>query len=251
MVSRNLPEFPNLDHLRKQAKALLRELQHQNPKARLAEAQLSIARKYGYPSWTKLKTHIESLPRPASVAIGEEVAGSGGSGAGTTLAGSVSGGDSGPGLFVRFTEKARRMVFFARYWAGKLGSATIEPDHVVRGLLQEEADFIRRVLGNALPSEGILAGVDQGGGVMEVISGTHPTLLSAQTRRILHLAAEEADRLGHTDISIGHFWLALLAGGNSRAMLILIDILKENGLSISNTRKRIEELIHEELSSDE
>jgi ATP-dependent Clp protease ATP-binding subunit ClpC len=251
MVSRKLPEFPNLEYLRKQAKALLRELQQQNPKARLTQAQLSIARKYGYPSWTKLKAHIETLPRPASVAVGEAVAGSGGSGAGSTPAGAVPGGDSGPGLFVRFNEKARRMVFFARYWAGKVGSETIEPDHVVRGLLQENADFMRRVLGNSPPTEGIFAEVDQGSGFMEVISRTHPTPLSTETKRIVHLAAGEADRLGHTSITIGHFWLALLAGGNSRAMSILVEILKENGLSIVNARERIERLIHEEISSGE
>lgn len=64
-MSRSLPEFPNLDHLKKQAKVFLRELRQQNPAAKLAQAQHAIAREYGFGSWAKLKAHLESLPRPA------------------------------------------------------------------------------------------------------------------------------------------------------------------------------------------
>jgi hypothetical protein len=52
--------------------------------------------------------------------------------------------------------------------------------------------------------------------------------------------------MGHRDITIGHFWLALLSEENMPAMSILIEILKENGLSISTARDRIEDLIREE-----
>lgn len=56
-----LPDRPSLEHLRKQAKDLLREERVRNPAATLAEAQLAIARKYGFPSWPKLVHHVESL----------------------------------------------------------------------------------------------------------------------------------------------------------------------------------------------
>ena len=65
-MSLNLPEFPNLDHLKKQAKSLLRELQQRNPGATLTQTQHAIAREYGFASWPKLKAHVESLPRPAN-----------------------------------------------------------------------------------------------------------------------------------------------------------------------------------------
>lgn len=78
-----LPSNPNLDHLKYQAKDLLREhaarsqqaaqrIREFHPrftksadaeifhaKLRLADAQLAIAREYGFPSWTRLKRHIE------------------------------------------------------------------------------------------------------------------------------------------------------------------------------------------------
>ncbi|MEW5917542.1 MAG: ankyrin repeat domain-containing protein [Gemmatimonadota bacterium] len=56
-----LPDSPNLDWLRKQAKRRLAELREGNPDAQLAEAQLAVARQYGFRSWRALKAHIDSL----------------------------------------------------------------------------------------------------------------------------------------------------------------------------------------------
>ena len=64
-MSRDLPARPNLEHLKNQAKDLLPELQRQDPSAQLADAQHALARDYGFASWPKLKTHVESLPAPA------------------------------------------------------------------------------------------------------------------------------------------------------------------------------------------
>src|SRR5690349_2140463 len=59
--SLKLPESPNLDWLRKQAKRRLDELRKTNPAARLAEAQFDLAKQYGFSSWRSLKAHIDSL----------------------------------------------------------------------------------------------------------------------------------------------------------------------------------------------
>ena len=60
-MSRHLPSRPSLDHLRKQAKDLLGDIQRSNPGWKLADAQHAIAREYGFASWPKLKSHVESL----------------------------------------------------------------------------------------------------------------------------------------------------------------------------------------------
>lgn len=78
-MSRELPPKPNIEHLRKQAKDLLRNYQHGDPAAiehfgsvasfsattnlKLADAQHVIARDYGFAVWSKLKEHVESLAR--------------------------------------------------------------------------------------------------------------------------------------------------------------------------------------------
>jgi ankyrin repeat protein len=57
----SLPDAPNLEWLRKQAKRRLEELQHTDPATRLAAAQFDVARRYGFPSWRALKTHVDRL----------------------------------------------------------------------------------------------------------------------------------------------------------------------------------------------
>jgi hypothetical protein len=59
-MSRDLPVHANLDHLKKQAKELLRELQQHNPAAILADAQHQLASEYGFASWPKLKSHVDA-----------------------------------------------------------------------------------------------------------------------------------------------------------------------------------------------
>lgn len=70
----DLPLNPNLEHLKKQAKALLDDFRLERPEAvarfgtlslkdapKLADAQHLIAREYGFENWRKLKTHVEGI----------------------------------------------------------------------------------------------------------------------------------------------------------------------------------------------
>jgi hypothetical protein len=59
-MSRHLPPRPNLEHLKKQAKTLLRELKQHNASAKLADAQHAVAVKYGFATWANLKTDIDA-----------------------------------------------------------------------------------------------------------------------------------------------------------------------------------------------
>lgn len=75
-MSLALPEKPNLEYLKHQAKELLRNQQHGDPQAKerfatssligapkLADALHVIAREYGFDTWPKLKGHVQSLTR--------------------------------------------------------------------------------------------------------------------------------------------------------------------------------------------
>jgi hypothetical protein len=83
-MPRALPPNPDLDQLRNQAKDLLkasrtRDLQallwieevlpNRSAAAKLADAQLVIAREYGFASWPKLKRHVEALAAQQAVAL--------------------------------------------------------------------------------------------------------------------------------------------------------------------------------------
>src|SRR6516162_4738492 len=56
-MSRYLPEKPNLEYLKKQAKELLRTMRQ----GKLADAQYALAQEYGFATWAKLKSHVEAL----------------------------------------------------------------------------------------------------------------------------------------------------------------------------------------------
>jgi ankyrin repeat protein len=56
-----LPDKPDLDWLRKQAKRQLDALRASNPSAQLAEAQFALAHEYGFTSWRALKAHVDAL----------------------------------------------------------------------------------------------------------------------------------------------------------------------------------------------
>jgi ankyrin repeat protein len=56
---RELPLKPNFEHLKNEAKQRLKALRTDDPEARLAAAQLLLAREYGFASWRQLKAHVE------------------------------------------------------------------------------------------------------------------------------------------------------------------------------------------------
>ena len=54
-----LPERPNLDHLRQQAKDLLATIRASHPETSLATAQTLLARQYGLRTWPELKAEVD------------------------------------------------------------------------------------------------------------------------------------------------------------------------------------------------
>ncbi len=67
---KTLPDAPNMDHLRQQAKDMLLRLRSTRPGATLSEAQAAIAHQHGFHTWTALKerstvgVRIPSTRRP-------------------------------------------------------------------------------------------------------------------------------------------------------------------------------------------
>jgi len=251
-MSPNLPEFPNLDHLKKQAKVLLRELKQPDPGVKLAQAQHAIAREYGFASWARLKAHVEALPSPVTPALAVDAGAShssGGSGGGTT-SGTIdpppqdSGGAGG--LFSRFTQESRETIFFARYWSRR-AHHTIEPEHLLMGLIQADEKLIKRLLPNESSQDEIRKAIEHLIATRpESISATIEGPLSNECRQILEHAANEADRLQHAKITTGHFLLGFLRAEDSPATLALTDVFTKNGMPLEAAREAIARILEEE-----
>jgi ankyrin repeat protein len=60
-MSTPLPAAPSMEQLRKQAKQLVRERRESTEPLRLSEAQLALAREYGFPSWARLKAYVDRV----------------------------------------------------------------------------------------------------------------------------------------------------------------------------------------------
>ncbi|HUQ84302.1 MAG TPA: ankyrin repeat domain-containing protein [Gemmatimonadaceae bacterium] len=64
MSTSRLPERASLDYLKKLAKERLRDMRAADPAAKLASAQLAVAREHGFPSWRALKAEVDRRRAP-------------------------------------------------------------------------------------------------------------------------------------------------------------------------------------------
>jgi hypothetical protein len=138
-------------------------------------------------------------------------------------------------MFERYTEKARRVIFFARYEASQYGSPEIDTDHLLLGLLRENA-HLHRWLPKTDP-ETIRRRIDDHSPKHPPTSTAIDLPLSATARRVLKHAADEAERLAHKHIGTEHIFLGLLDEGQSFAA----ELLREGGADAASMRTYLTE----------
>jgi len=124
-------------------------------------------------------------------------------------------------MFERYTERARRVIFFARYEASQYGSPYIETEHLLLGLLREDRALAKGFLGEGNAGEEIRAEIERHITVGEQISTSVEVPLTSESKKVLTLSAEEADRLGHRHIGTEHILLGLLRLDDSLAGAVL------------------------------
>jgi ATP-dependent Clp protease ATP-binding subunit ClpC len=137
-------------------------------------------------------------------------------------------------MFERYTEKARRVIFFARYEASQFGASQIEAEHILLGLIREDKNltsrFFHRSHANA---ESIRKEIEGRSVRRERISSQIDLPLSGEAKHVLAFAAEESERLGNRHIGTEHLLLGLLREENS----VAAEILYERGLRLSDIRQ--------------
>ena len=96
-------------------------------------------------------------------------------------------------MFERYTERARRVLFFARYEASQLGSISIETEHLLLGLIREGKGLTSRIFARShLSLENIRKEIEGRTVFREKVSTSVEIPFSAETKRVLQFAAEEA-----------------------------------------------------------
>ncbi len=148
-------------------------------------------------------------------------------------------------MFERFTEKARRVVFFARYEASQFGSPYIETEHLLLGLLREDKALINRFLHQHSSVESIRRQIEDRTVIREKVSTSVDLPLNNESKRVLAYAAEEAERLGNNHIGTEHLLLGILREDRSFAA----QILQERGLRLEDVRQQVSQIPAGEITA--
>jgi len=138
-------------------------------------------------------------------------------------------------MFERYTEKARRVIFFARCEASRYGSPCIETEHILLGLLREDRARMKQFLGETDFELEIRTEIERRITAHERIPTSAEVPLTAECRQILNFAGEEADRLGHRSVGTEHLLLGMLVMEGSLAA----EILQARGLKLGQVRQQL------------
>ena len=149
-------------------------------------------------------------------------------------------------MFEKYTEKARRVIFFARYEVSEFGSKTIEPEHLLLGLLREDKSLVTRFLPENVSIEMIREQVESYMTKGERISTSVEIPLSQMSKEILEYAHEESQDLKHRHITTEHLLLGLLRQKKSRSLRrekesVAERVLHENRLELTEVRQQIKD----------
>jgi ketosteroid isomerase-like protein len=138
-------------------------------------------------------------------------------------------------MFERYTEKARRVIFFARYEASTFGSPHIKTEHLLLGLLREDKELANRFLGSHAAIESIRKQIEAHTTVRDMVSTSVDLPLTQDSMHVLAYGVEEAERLGDEHISTAHLLLGLMRNENTFAA----QVLRERGLQLTAVREEL------------
>ena len=138
-------------------------------------------------------------------------------------------------MWQRFTERARRVVFFAQEEAGRLGENYVSTEHLLLGLVKENDSVAARILDRIGVSLGRIRSeierqVARGDGRMG------PEMqLTPRAKRVIDLAYDEARQLGNNYIGTEHLLLGLIREGEGLAGRVL----GKMGVDLERTRREV------------
>jgi ATP-dependent Clp protease ATP-binding subunit ClpC len=138
-------------------------------------------------------------------------------------------------MFERYTEKARKTIFYAGIEARELGAASIETEHLLLGLLRADTALTNILLEPEERVEDIRARIHAATAGNQPLPTSVDTPMSEECKRVLTNAADQADRLGHSGIGAEHLLLALIEEKGSLAA----SVLTEHGMTIEQARELV------------
>jgi ATP-dependent Clp protease ATP-binding subunit ClpC len=142
-------------------------------------------------------------------------------------------------MFEKYTEAARKIIFFARYEASQLGSEHIDTQHLLLGVFRSDPPLARRVLKDPRQIKSIREQIEKqfSQAATASVSGDFPLTQACKT--VMKRAAKEAELSKDNHISTEHLFLALVLVEECNASKILM----ANGVTAA-------QLKHEMMNSE-
>src|SRR5512136_1147950 len=138
-------------------------------------------------------------------------------------------------MWQRFTERARRVVFFAQEEAGRLGENYVSTEHLLLGLVRENDSVAARILDRLGVSLGRIRSeierqVARGDGQLG-----REMQLTPRAKRVIDLAYDEARQLNNNYIGTEHLLLGLVREGEGLAGRVLTKL----GVDLERARREV------------
>jgi ornithine carbamoyltransferase len=141
-------------------------------------------------------------------------------------------------MWQRFTERARRVVFFAQEESARLGENYVGTEHLLLGLIREEDSVSSRILDRmGVSLTRIRADVER-----QITRGQgnlgQDMQLTPRVKRVIDLAYEEARELNNNYIGTEHLLLGLIREGDGLAARVLAKV----GADLERTRQCVHDM---------
>ncbi|MEW5692122.1 MAG: ATP-dependent Clp protease ATP-binding subunit [Candidatus Hydrogenedentota bacterium] len=128
-------------------------------------------------------------------------------------------------MFGRYTERVERVLKYAREEAYNLNHSSVDTEHLLLGLIKEGEGIAAQLLNNlGIELESVRIEIEK------LVTPGKDTLqigdidLSPRAKRVLQLALQEAQALGHTYIGTEHLLLGLLQESEGLASRVLLNL---------------------------
>ncbi len=137
-------------------------------------------------------------------------------------------------MFEAYTEAARKTLFIGLYEASQFGSAFVETEHLLLGLIRADLPLAIRIFKSPAKLEELRERIHREIPHKEPVVSTAVDLpLSPATERALNFATREATRLHHRLVSSEHLLLGILQEQTSLAARIVL----ESGVTFSQLER--------------
>ncbi len=148
-------------------------------------------------------------------------------------------------MFERFSERAVKVIMTAQEEAKRLESSFVGAEHLLLGMLKENESVVVKTLDSfRVNQDDLVSRIEE-----DITNkGSHrregELPFTAQVKKVIELAWDEARQLGHSYVGVEHLFLGILREGTG----VTSKILSEFGITSSGAKSRVISILGEEAT---